>query len=333
MGGDYETEVVEIELSPSEKRAFRILDGQHRILGWYLKKLELDTQLVTLTSDYNTSSIDGDKVAIERISSEIARTRFTLSRIENEHVVINLIDSVGIDRHKQFFVDIAKNALGINKTVQSKFDTSSVVNRVTKLIISEHPLFRDRIDFEKTTCSGTNPNLLTVVNVADITRHACFGIGARVTERRENTYGDQELESNISSFLDTMVANIPQLGMIVEGTLSPGEFREQYMLGSGTVWRCLAGTFYETCVVIDDELGIIRRDFMQVQKYELFLRNFSANMSLPISRSWFATKLFPDQRSKAPSSRSQDLRAMVKLMTSYVETGQLFVRNTPREHL
>ena len=231
--------------------------------------------------------------------------------------------------HQQFFVDIAKNALGINKTVQAKFDSSSIINRVTQSIIKNHPLLQDRIDLEKTSCSGTNPNLLTVVNISDITRHTCFGVNRMVTARRENNYQDEVLETNVRRFLDIMVKNVPQLQLVASGSLGAPAFREKYMLGSGTIWRCLAGAYYEACVIVNDLEGTIELDLSQVRKFEKFISLFADQMTLPISREWFATTLFPIKRSKAPSSRAQDLDSMVGLMTAWTRNGRLFFPKTP----
>jgi hypothetical protein len=323
------SEIVELDLGDSNSHSLRILDGQHRILGWYLKKIELDARLAELISKQNKANISGDRVALSHARKEIVEAREVIERLDSEYITINLIDSLSPELHKQFFVDIAKNALGINKTVQSKFDSASVINRVTQNLIKNHPLFKGRIDMEKTSCSGSNPHLLTVVNVADITRHACFGVNARVTERRENVYKDKVLEKNVIIFLDALVKNVPQLRSVVTGDLSPVELRDQYLLGSGTIWRCLAGAFYETCVTNDDVEGVIDCNPSRLRKFEKFLRMFSEQMTLPISRSWFATTLFPTRKSKAPSSRAQDLDAMVGLMSAYAVNGQMFVPRNP----
>lgn len=325
----HETELVELELVSGDRETLRILDGQHRILGWYLKQIELDSRLTDATSAYNKLIISGAKKESELVMGEIDRIRGTIDRLKNEHVAVNLLDSLTPQLHQQFFVDIAKNALGINKTVQAKFDSASIVNRVTQNLIKSHPLFEARIDLEKTSCSGANPNLLTVVNVSDITRHACFGVNRQVTAKRENNYKDDVLEENVKTFLDSIVRQIPQLNQVIEGRLKPEALRENYMLGSGTIWRCLSGAFYETCVIIDDDEGTIEIDKSQLRKFEKFLGLFGENMSLPISREWFATNLFPIKRSKAPSSRAQDLEAMVGLMSAWTRNGRLFFPKNP----
>ena len=325
----HETELVELELVGGDRETLRILDGQHRILGWYLKQIELESRLTDATSAYNKLIIGGAKRESEIVMGEIDRIRGIIDRLQNEHVAINLLDSLTPQLHQQFFVDIAKNALGINKTVQAKFDSASIVNRVTQNLIKSHPLFEDRIDLEKTSCSGANPNLLTVVNVSDITRHACFGVNRQVTLKRENNYKDDVLEENVKTFLDSIVRQIPQLNQVIEGRLKPEALRENYMLGSGTIWRCLSGAFYETCVIIDDDEGTIEIDKSQLRKFEKFLSLFGENMSLPISREWFATNLFPIKRSKAPSSRAQDLESMVGLMSAWTRNGRLFFPKNP----
>ena len=101
------------------------------------------------------------------------------------------------------------------------------------------------------------------------------------------------------------------------------------MLGSGTIWRCLAGAFYEACVIINDDEGSIQLDGNQLKKFARMIELFSDDMLLPISERWFATTLFPKKRSKAPSSRAQDLEAMVGLLTAWTRNGRLFSPKTP----
>lgn len=322
-------ELVELEISSAKHDEIRILDGQHRILGWFLKSLDLDSRLAETTSHFNKAVLNEEKLKSELLLSEIANIRKTRERINNEHVTVYLIDFLSPELHQQFFVDIAKNALGINKTVQAKFDSASVINRVSIKVINSHPLLVGRVDLEKTSCSGENPNLLSVVNISDITRHACFGINRRVTAAKENSYQDEELEANVIVFFDAVARKIPLLAKVANGLIEPKILREECMLGSGTIWRCLAGAFYETCVITDDDEGTIEIDPQQLRYFEKFLELFSENMQLPISRQWFATTLFPTRRSKAPSSRAQDLNSMVELMTAYSRNGQLFVPKNP----
>ena len=322
--------LVELIIPSNHKHSLRILDGQHRILGWYLKKLDLDARLAEATTAYNKAVIRFNSGEKKERQLELNEINEQILRLQNENVSINLLDGLSAKKHQQFFVDIAKNALGINKTVQAKFDSASIINRVTQELIKKHSLLQGRIDMEKTSCSGTNPNFLTVVNISDISRHVCFGVNRMVTAKRENNYQDSILVETVSTFLNLMVDNIPQLKDLMKNRISPADFRELYMLGSGTIWRCMAGAFYEVAVIIDADEGTIELDLSAVAKFSRMLEAFSQEMRLPISDNWFATGLFPVRRSKAPSSRAQDLEAMVSLLSAWSRNGRLFYPKTTR---
>lgn len=322
---------VEIEIPADRIGKLRILDGQHRILGWYLKRLELIARNEELVSTYNKCVIADKKIEIGKIEESIARTKYQLDRFQTEYVSINLIDNLDTRKHQQFFVDIAKNAMGINKTVQAKFDNSSIVNRVTQEVIESHPLLKDQIDMEKTSCSGSNPHILTVVNVADIVRHSCFGIAARVTAKRESVFADESLREIVMSFLNCMQDSVAEITRFLNGKVTAPELRANYLIGSSTIWRCLAGAYHESCVVIDDDEGYLAVDQVQEQAFSRMLGEFSRNMDLPLSRKWMSTGLFPKETSRAPSSRSQDLLAMATLFSAWTASGQLFDPRAPEE--
>ena len=323
--------IVEIEIPADQTGNLKILDGQHRILGWYLKRLELVSRNEELVSNYNKCVISGKERELAEVEEKIAKTKYQLDRFRTEHVSINLIDNLDTRRHQQFFVDIAKNAMGINKTVQAKFDNSSIINRVTQEVIQTHPMLKGRIDMEKTSCSGSNPNLLTVVNVADIVRHSCFGIAARVTAKREGIFADESLRETVMSFLDCTQQSIPQLDEFIHGKIDAQRLRTEYLIGSSTIWRCLAGAYHESCVVIDDDEGYLGIDQGQRESFSQMLLQLSQHMTLPLSRAWMATGLFPKETSRAPSSRTQDLLSMAMLFSAWTANGELFNPPSPEE--
>jgi DNA-sulfur modification-associated len=297
--------------------SLKILDGQHRILGWYLKSLEIEVRNSDLTSQYNRAVLSGEQEAVAGAIAGLEDLEAVAQRLENESIWINIIDALDEKRHQQFFVDIAKNALGINKTVQAKFDNSSVINRVAQFLIKTHPLLIDNVDLEKTTCTGSNSNLLSVVNVADIVRHATFGISARVTARKESIFDDDAVSAIAKRFFDVTMEGMPQLSSFLEKEISAPSLRENSLLGSGTIWRCLAGAYHVICVGSDDKSGEIYVNQQREKRYVSLLREISVEMSLPISKTWYDTGLFPNELSKAPSSRAQDLSSMVQFLANW----------------
>ena len=313
-----------IDLNELRTSSLKILDGQHRILGWYLKRVEIDEKIADETNSYNKAVFSKNNALIKRCENQLTVLRMTKDRFESEKVALNILDSLNHKMHQQFFVDIARNALGINKTVQAKFDSASVINRVSQNLIKSHELLMDRVDLEKTSCSGTNKNLLSVVNVSDIVRHCSFGINARVTLKREDIFTDNDVQSVANEFLDIMVRSVSALKRVEEGIYPPSALRKENLIGSGTIWRCLAGAFNRICVMRDEQNGTLKVNANGKKRFEKLVTQLSNQLLLPINRHWFATGLFPTKTSTAPSSRSQDLETLVSLLVLWAESGELF---------
>ena len=316
--------ICNIKLDDLRNASLKILDGQHRILGWYLKREEINHSISDETNKYNKAVFSKDKVQIKQCEHRLETLRKTQDRFELEKVALNILDSLSHKMHQQFFVDIARNALGINKTVQAKFDTASVINRVSQNLIKSHALLLNRVDLEKTSCSGTNKNLLSVVNVSDIVRHCSFGINARVTLKREDLFSDGVVQSVAKEFFDIMVRSLSALKRVEEGVYAPSALRKENLIGSGTIWRCLAGTFNRICVIRDEHHGSLQIDAQGRKRFERLVTQLSNQLLLPVNRHWFATGLFPAKTSTAPSSRSQDLETLVSLFVQWAESGEMF---------
>jgi hypothetical protein len=322
-----------VELPVSEKFKLKILDGQHRVLGWYLKNQDILKRLDEANKNYNKAVFINDKNLKLRSKEEIENLEYLQKRMNNEQVGLIIVSGISRETHRQFFVDIAKNALGINKTVQAKFDVSSIVNRVTGNIIESHSLLVNRIDMENTKCSGDNENILSVVNLSDIIRHLGFGINRRVTAKKERDYSDEDLFQIAIDFFDLMTGSFNVLSQIEDESITAKWLRENSLLGSGTIWRCLAGAYHNFCI-LDKSVDIdgISRNKLLIDRskskvFTSFLEQLNHKSNLPISKDWFATGLFPKKTSTGPTSRSQDLLAMVRLFQSWVESGELFIAN------
>jgi len=317
-----------INIPSSKKRDVSILDGQHRVLGWFLKQNDLHSRQNEANGTYNRAVFANDLILKLAAEDELRKIEYSLNRMRNEKVGITLISGLQRKQHQQFFVDIAKNALGINKTVQGKFDATSIVNRVSLELAQSHPLLSGKIDMEKTKCNGSNPNFLSLVNITDIVRHIGFGLNARVTAKREDLYEDNDLYKVTNRFFDLMLKNVEILQELRNNEISALWIRENSLLGSGTIWRCLAGAFHETSVI--DEDSRLSIDSAKYKSFEKFVQMFALDSKLPISQKWFATELFPTKMSAAPTSRSQDLMDLVNLFQLWIENRELF---NPRKYI
>jgi hypothetical protein len=317
-----------INIPSSKKREVSILDGQHRVLGWFLKRNDLLSRQNDANATYNRAVFSNDLILKLAAEDELRKIEYSLNRMRNEKVGITLISGLLRKQHQQFFVDIAKNALGINKTVQGKFDATSIVNRVSLELVYSHPLLSGKIDMEKTKCNGSNPYYLSLVNITDIVRHIGFGLNARVTAKREDLYEDNDLFKVANRFFDLMLKNVDLLKELRSNQISAVWIRENSLLGSGTIWRCLAGAFHETSVI--DEDSRLSIDSTAYKNFENFIQLFALDSKLPISQKWFATELFPTKKSAAPTSRSQDLMDLVNLFQLWIQNEELF---NPRKYV
>ena len=316
--------ICNIKLIDLQNSELNILDGQHRILGWYLKREEIEHNIDSEIKSYNKAVFSKDEGQIKRCEHKLTNLRRTKERFFSEKVALNILDSLSHKMHQQFFVDIARNALGINKTVQAKFDSASVINRVSQNLIKNHTLLMNRVDLEKTSCSGKNNNLLSVVNVSDIVRHCSFGINTRVTLKREDLFSDEDVQSIADEFLNIMLRSLSELKRVEQGVYAPSKLRKENLIGSGTIWRCLAGAFNRTCVIRDENYGTLSINLDGKKRFERLVSQLSDQLLLPINRRWFATGLFPAKTSTAPSSRSQDLETLVSLFVNWSESGEPF---------
>ena len=115
------------------------------------------------------------------------------------------------------------------------------------------------------------------------------------------------------------VAILHGLKSVEDGDLSPIELREKSLLGSPTILRVLAGAYHLLAVDSTDEDKPVATEDGR-EKARLLFEKLAPQMGLPISDGWFDTGFFPEPTSKAPSSRTQDLRGLTALLAKWGET-------------
>jgi hypothetical protein len=95
------------------------------------------------------------------------------------------------------------------------------------------------------------------------------------------------------------------------------------LLASPTILRVLAGVFHNLAIdSTDPDKPALSAS--GVANAKALYRGLAPHMGLPISDEWFATGFFPEKDSKAPSSRTQDLKGLTDLVTSWAEGGPPF---------
>ena len=316
-----------VKLPHNSAKELQILDGQHRILGWTIVANRISEEVKVARERALKARETEDPLSIQVAEADLAKLHALQERLRREYVTVEVLEGVTLDDHKQYFHDIAVNAKGITKSLTTSFDRRKVINRVAVELAGQHALLAGMVDFEIDRVAGRNENFISGRNLADIIRTATVGIGGQFTPRKEDAFKEASVQQITEQFLDALVEAFPPLAAVASGDLDPAELREQSLLGSPTILRVLAGSYYELAIDKRDEENPFVTIAGEGKVRELF-RALADHMALPIESTWFATGYFPEPTSKAPSSRSQDLKGLTSLITRWGETGKVLEAGT-----
>lgn len=314
-----------VKLPHNSAQELEILDGQHRILGWKIAFDRLIEDLKQARTRLQGSRESQDPAGVSYWEEKLAALQESHARLQREYITLEILEGVTLADHKQFFHDIAVNAKGITKSITVSFDRRNVMNRVALSLAETHPLLVEKVDFEKDRVTGGNENFISGRNLVDVVKHVVVGIDGRMTVRREKAFKETAIERMADKFFELLLDSFKPLNLVKEDELHPSDLRDRSLLGSPTVLRILAGVFHELAVDLSDEDNPrITEEGLQLAR-NLF-DGLAPTMSFPLNRDWYDTGFFPDPSSKAPSSRSQDLRGLTDLLISWGKSGQLFLK-------
>lgn len=306
--------------------SIKILDGQHRILGFHLGWERLNEEIQNTRELLATAKRSGEvSEVVDHHERKLGRLMDKRERLANDRVRIDimLVDDPAV--FKQVFVDIADNARGVTRAVAARFDSRKVVNRALPDVM-KHPLLDGRVDEDHDRLSGSNNNLVSAKHVADLIRTAQVGIARRISRKLEAELTDHQVAENASQFLDALDA-FPDMHAIKEGQVEPAELRKRSLLGSATMLRVLAGAYYELGVAPHEK----RKGKPLMSKTEIarFFSELAPHMGAPVSQSspWMKTGRFMEN-GMAPNARQGDLSALCSQLVEWAIDRPAFLSTT-----
>jgi hypothetical protein len=311
-----------VKLPHNSAGELQILDGQHRILGWTIISNRIAEETRAAREKALRARELDDPLSLQIAQSKVDELARTQERLRQEYVTVEILEGVSLDDHKQYFHDIAVNAKGITKSLTTSFDRRSLINRVAMELAGQHRLLVDLVDFETDRVAGRNENFVSGRNLADIIKAVAVGVGGQLTKRKEDAFKEATIQQMVEQFLDALVESFPQLDEVASGELHPVDLRDKSLLGSATILRTLAGAYHLLAVDKRDEENPYVATAGDKKARELF-EALADRMTLPIEPAWFDTGYFPEPTSKAPSSRSQDLKGLTALLARWGETGKV----------
>lgn len=306
---------------PKDARGeIRILDGQHRTLGFHLAWESLSEAIVKARATLQGAKESGDPVttahAEQRLNNLISR-RDTLAR---ERVSVQIVEVLTPEDARRMFVDINDNAKGVTGAVKSRFDDRKVVNRALNIVLKENSLLDGRVDLQQDRVSGKSPYLLGAKHVADILRALQVGAG-RIGKRLEDELVDKKVAEEFDAFVEVMTEAFTDLGEVEDGEITPAELREKSLIGSNVMLRAFAIAWHE-----------LKQDDWTEEEIKDAFADLESHMSAPVyarpGDTWFDTGLFAATGDGAysPTSRIQDLRALGDFIVEACTTDMVWHR-------
>ena len=237
------------------RSAFRIIDGQHRILGVKLlfdgltdEILEANSRLANARRSGGDKLSADDRALIAQLERALQKLHDVKERIDQDTMTIDLVVVDDDVTHKQIFIDVANNALSVQKAVTVRFDMKKAVNRaVVDLITGSNTdiLIKNRIDEQTDRMTGANPNFIGSGTLAEIVRSLRKGITGRFSAQDEESTDHMSLVRETNDFFELLREAFKPLADIAQDKVRPAEYRKKHLVMSATMLRILAATHYE----------------------------------------------------------------------------------------
>lgn len=325
------------------RHRLKIVDGQHRILGFHLAFEDLNEEQDVARGRLGTLERRGEKAEKRQQKKQVTQISTELQRLADERVAVQIVIVDAEDQYKQMFVDIANNAKGITKSVRDRFDSRQIVNRCIDPVM-EHRLLKDRIDLQRDRILGQNENLMGAKHVADLVRTLQVGISGRITKQREETLDESKLIDDAMAFLDTLIEGFTDYLAIADNVLTAPELRQRSLLASVSMQRVLAGVYHDLLFAPQTRLVRPARDPDDPEGIRVprprsrgeivrFFQSLAPHMSAPVRDEdvWLEETRQFSPGDSAPRATTQDLKALTTTIRNWAIEPPEWLKPTVRE--
>jgi hypothetical protein len=302
----------------------KILDGQHRTLGFYIADETIDADLEKARNHLAAARrVDPQGVVTKEAQERVDELLRQRDRLAHERISLQIFIEDDPAAFKQMFFDIADNALGITASVKARFDTRKVVNRALEDVL-EHPLLKGRVDLQSDRIGRGSKYLMTAKHVRELTNAVVVGLDGRVSKRQEATWKESDVAARTKEFLDLLVDTYTPLRAIVLGQLLPDDLRKSSLLGSILTMRILAGVYHD---LQGEEHQWSKADVRE------YLHRLAPHMEAPVYPGSIWLERAPEgsftNGAVSPSGRRQDLKGLKNALVSWALDRETFIDQPP----
>lgn len=347
-----EVGVLQIPLAIDD--AMIILDGQHRVAGLVKAYRETLASISNLVDERDRlMDQESDPLQRERLrvlNTELATLQALEGRFQRDTVTVEIRTNTPRDLHKEWFVTIADNAKGINKSERARLDTINMSSLAAKKVCDKHILLsgnigdtgQPRVDFRNNMPKRSSDTIYSLDNIRNVVKNIAFSAEKKETARLERSMLDKSdnIVAESLRFFDALVSNVSQyeqLSRITSGYTGVN-FRKESLYASPTMLRALAGAYHalvlrDNSKERDRNLSALNHNADGYVKFANLLKNLNPFMELrvydkktdeiDIHPKWRATTLFRES-GLAPQSGFQDLAKLVDLLSEWGDKGEVF---------
>ncbi len=151
----------------------------------------------------------------------------------DESIAVVFFLDQGLERCQQMFADLNRYAIRPSRSLSILYDYRDQTARLTKALIAESSVFRDVVEFEKTSLSKRSGRLFTLSAIY----HATQTLISEVEET-----DPQETAGLALKFWETVAENLSEWEDFRTGELAAGELRKDYIHTHSVVLQALAHT-------------------------------------------------------------------------------------------
>jgi hypothetical protein len=332
-----------------------ILDGQHRVCGLVMALNKAEADRASILSEINL--LDAQEVDIfqqgrrKELAAQLTAAENLLYRCATETITVEIKTQVPLILHKNYFVTIADNATGINKSERARLDQLNMSSMVAKHIVGLHPLLNgeigtkspkdNRVDDRNNQAKKGSATIYSLDNIRNVVKNLAWSAAVKESPKRERSMKDEAVVNQGIKFFDILCTEVDAFKDLLPTSSSKytgKEFRKDSLYSSPTMLRCLAGAYHNLALKVIDDRGsetdgatTLNVDTDGILKFTALVKNLNPYMGYKVNAAgdldvdplWRTTKLFRET-GLAPQSGFQDLNTLVALLTDWGKSGKVF---------
>ena len=159
-----------------------------------------------------------------------------IPEVGDESIAVVLFVDAGLERSQQMFADLNTHSLRPSLSIGILYDHRDPVADLARELLTTVPIFRDRIELEKTTISNRSTKLFTLSALYQATEEFIQGVAESSCDIPKSP---QQLRSSMHQYWSALSESIGEWGRVLSNTVSPAELRAEYIHAHGIALQAL----------------------------------------------------------------------------------------------